>query len=271
MPRLQLLVIDPQNDFMDIDGAALPVPGARADMDRLAGLVDALQRRIDDIVVTLDSHPGVAVERTSFWLAADGGPVAPFTTITAAELRAGRYRPRNAALLAEVQAYLDALEAGSGRTLIVWPVHCVLGTWGHAIHTRLADSLAQWEFARARNSDKVLKGQNPMTEQYSAFRAEVPRADDARSRLNAALMARLAADGHTLLVAGEALSHCVAASGEDMLAHMDDTRLRNTVFLTECMSPVTGFADAGQSFLARLPARGVRTMTAAQALEAFRA
>ena len=41
MTRLQLLVIDPQNDFMDIAGAALPVPGASADMGRLADLVDA--------------------------------------------------------------------------------------------------------------------------------------------------------------------------------------------------------------------------------------
>lgn len=269
MPRLQLLVIDPQNDFMDIDGAALPVPGARADMDRLAGLVDALQGRIDDIVVTLDSHPGVAVERTSFWLAADGGPVAPFTTITAAELRAGRYRPRNVALLAEVQAYLDALEAGSGRTLIVWPVHCVLGTWGHAIEQRLAASLAQWEIARARNTDKVLKGQHPLTEQYSAFRAEVPRADDARSQLNRPLLDRLAGDGSTLLVAGEALSHCVAASGEDMLAQLEPARLQRTIFLTDCMSPVQGFADAGAAFLARLAAHGVRTMDVAQAREAF--
>jgi len=269
MTRLQLLVIDPQNDFMDIEGAALPVPGAVADMERLAQLVDVLQARIDDIVVTLDSHPGVGIERTTFWCTAQGAAVAPFTMITAAEARGGVYRPRDPARQAEVQAYLDALEAGSGRTLIVWPVHCVLGTWGHAIQARLAHSLAQWEFARTRNCDKVLKGQNPMTEQYSAFRAEVPRADDVRTGVNAPLLARLAGSGATLLVAGEALSHCVAASGEDLLAHLDDERLRRTVFLTDCMSPVSGFSDAGQAFLARLPGHGVRTMTAAQALEAF--
>jgi nicotinamidase-related amidase len=168
-----------------------------------------------------------------------------------------------------VQAYLDQLEAGSGRMLIVWPVHCVLGTWGHAIQHRLAQSLAGWESAHARNSDKVLKGRNPMTEQYSAFRAEVPRADDVATHLNAGLLARLGAGGATVLVAGEALSHCVAASGEDMLARMDDTRLRNTVFLTDCMSPVSGFEEAGRAFLDSLPKRGVRSMTAAQALAAF--
>jgi nicotinamidase/pyrazinamidase len=269
MPRLQLLVIDPQNDFMDIAGAALPVTGASADMDRLAGLLDGLQSRIGDIVVTLDSHPGVGIERTTFWVAADGTAVAPFTMITAAQARAGDYRPRDPARRSEVLDYLDALEAASGRTLIVWPVHCVLGTWGHAVQSRLADSIAQWEFAHARNSQKVLKGQNPLTEQYSAFRAEVPRADDPRTAVNMSLLAQLAADGATLLVAGEALSHCVAASGEDMLAHMDDSRLRNTVFLTDCMSPVDGFADAGRAFLARLPARGIRTMTAAQAVQEF--
>lgn len=269
MTRLQLLVIDPQNDFMDIAGAALPVPGASADMDRLATLLDALRPRVDEVVVTLDSHPGVGIERTTFWSTADGAPVPPFTMITAAQARAGSFRPRDPALQVEVQAYLDVLERVSGRTLIVWPVHCVLGTWGHAIQDRFGRSLADWEFACQRNSDKVLKGLNPMTEQYSAFRAEVPRADDARTGLNTGLLARLGAGGRTLLVAGQALSHCVAASGEDMLAQMDADRLRNTVFLRDCMSPVAGFEAAGRDFLDRLPAHGVRTMTAAQAVAAF--
>ena len=36
MSDYDLLIIDPQNDFLDIEGAALPVPGANADMHRLA-------------------------------------------------------------------------------------------------------------------------------------------------------------------------------------------------------------------------------------------
>ena len=34
-PRTLLLMIDPQNDFMDVPCAALPVAGAAADMQRL--------------------------------------------------------------------------------------------------------------------------------------------------------------------------------------------------------------------------------------------
>jgi nicotinamidase/pyrazinamidase len=262
MKRIRLLVIDPQNDFMDVDGAALPVPGASADMARLAGFVDTMAAHIDDMVVTLDSHSSVGIERTSFWLDAQGAPVSPFTPITAAQLVAGQYQPRDARRADEALAYLKALEAGGERTLVVWPVHCVLGTWGHNIAPVLAERIAAWEMSSGQTCDKVLKGLNPMTEQYSAFRAEVPHADDPRTVLNTGLLARLASGAALLVVAGEALSHCVAASGQDMLSGMDAARLRNTVFLSDCMSPVTGFEDAGNDFLQQLRSQGVRTQTA---------
>ena len=267
---MRLLIIDPQNDFMDLPEAALPVPGAQADMHRLAGLIDALSAQIDDIVVTLDSHAGYGIERTTFWVDADGAPVAPFTAITAADAQAGRFRPRDGARAAEALAYLQALEAGGERTLVVWPVHCVLGSWGHNIEPVLAASIARWEQARARACDKVVKGLNPMTEQYSAFRADVPRADDARTQLNLPLLQRLAQGDDVLVVAGEAASHCVAASGQDMLAQWDAARLRNTVFLTDCMSPVPGFESAAQAFLQQLRDAGVSCRSAAELIAAPR-
>jgi len=160
-----------------------------------------------------------------------------------------------------VLAYLTALEASGQRQLVVWPVHCVLGTWGHNIHTGLSDAIAHWEQRTGRVCEKVLKGLNPMTEQYSAFRAEVPRPDDVRTLLNRPLMGRLAAGGGTLLVAGEALSHCVAASVQDMMAALPATRLAQTVLVTDCMSPVTGFEAAGQAFLQEARGRGLRVQT----------
>ena len=259
MRPCELLIIDPQNDFLDIEGAALPVPGANADMDRLADWLRQHRAAVRAVTVTLDSHPSVGIERTSFWLRADGRAAEPFSVVTAAAVRAGQWRPRDAGRTAEVLAYLDALEAPGQRQLVVWPVHCVLGTWGHNIHSGLARSLAEWEMHSGQLCDKVLKGQNPMTEQYSAFRAEVPRADDPRTALNQPLMTRLAAGAELLLVAGEALSHCVAASVQDMLAQLPAARLRQTVLLTDCMSPVAGFEAAGQAFLAQARAAGVRT------------
>lgn len=265
---MRLLIIDPQNDFMDLAQAALPVPGAQADMQRLAHFIDTLSDQIDAIVVTLDSHAGYGIERTTFWVQADGAPVAPFTAITAADAKAGRFRPRDARCAHEALAYLQALQAGGERTLVVWPVHCVLGSWGHNIASGLADSLARWEQRRARACERVVKGQNPMTEHYSAFRAEVPRPDDPRTQLNTALLDQLGQGGDLLVVAGEAASHCVAASGRDMLAQWGAARLRNTVFLTDCMSPVPGFEAAAQQFLQQLRDAGVRCERAAAVLAA---
>ena len=261
MNFFDLFVVDPQNDFLDIEGAALPVPGANADMDRLANWLHHNAAAVQSLTVTLDSHASVGIERTTFWLQQDGTPVAPFTPITAADMQAGRYRPRDAARTQQTLAYLQALEATGQRQLLVWPVHCVLGTWGHNIHTKLAESIAHWELVTGRTCEKMFKGQNPMTEQYSAFRAEVPRADDPRTALNQTLMHRLTVGADTLLVAGEALSHCVAESVQDMVAYMPAQRLRQTVLLTDCMSPVTGFEDAGAAFLAQARTRGLRTLT----------
>jgi nicotinamidase-related amidase len=265
MASYDLLVIDPQNDFLDIPQAALPVAGANADMQRLADWLQQHVGQVNNITVTLDSHASVGVERTTFWEDALGQPVAPFTVITAADLAAGTYRPRHKALREEVLQYLRALEAGGQRQLVVWPVHCVLGTWGHNIHTGLSEAIARWEVTSGKTCNKVLKGMHPLTEQYSAFRAEVPRLDDARTHLNQSLLDTLAEGTHSLLVAGEALSHCVAASVDDMMDHLPAARLQQTVLLTDCMSPVTGFEAAGQDFLQRARERGLR-VTALQTL-----
>lgn len=258
MQLYDLLIIDPQNDFLDIEGAALPVPGARADMDHLAGWLSAHAAQVRKVTVTLDSHASVGVERTTFWLRADGSPVAPFTVITADQLEQGMYRPRHASVRDEALAYLRALEAGSQRQLVVWPVHCVVGNWGHNIHTGLSDAIAAWELQTGRTCRKVLKGLNPLTEQYSAFKAEVPRPDDASTWLNKPLAQSLYEDGATLLIAGEALSHCVAASVADLMNELPSQALQNMALLTDAMSPVPGFEAAGEAFLAQARAAGIQ-------------
>ncbi len=275
----QLLIVDPQNDFCDIAGATLPVTGANADLQRLAALVDQAAGAISDIVVTLDSHPVYAIERPAFWQQDDaagaGGaaqPVAPFTQIKAEDVRAGRFSPRDPALRDQVLAYLDALEASPKKyILMVWPAHCVVGTWGHNVHDDLAAALGRWEAARLRTVEKVLKGLNPMTEQYSAVRAEVPVASDPRTQTNRALVDRIVDFPGLTFIAGEASSHCVAATAEDLFAEMSPERLARVVLIEDAMSPVGGFEAGAQAFVERARGLGVRSMTAAQALGALSA
>lgn len=266
----KLFIIDPQNDFCDIEAAALPVPGASADLERLSVLVAQSGDAVTEITVTLDSHPYVAIERVTFWRRGDGGPVAPFTEITSDGVRQGRYLPRNGKLLPEVVEYLRRLEAQGRYRLMIWPVHCVLGTPGHNIYAPLARALADWEVLTQRQVAKVLKGSNPLTEHYSAIRAEVARHDDPGTGVNDRLIERARpAAGERLLVAGEASSHCVRATVVDLLEAFSDAERSRTVLLADCMSPVPGFEAQARAFLTDACAAGARLMSCEAALAAL--
>ena len=274
MSRTQLLIIDPQNDFCDLPvtsdtppGAtpALPVKGADADMQRTAALIDAAGPRIDAITITLDSHHRLDIAHPGFWRRANGEAVSPFTQITAAQVRAGEFQPRDSAALPRTLAYLDELEARGRYTLMVWPVHCEIGSWGHNVHAAVRSAYNRWEEVRQATVQKVVKGTNPWTEHYSAVQAEVPANDDPGTELNTALLADL--DRYDLIfIAGEASSHCVKATTEHIVQHLPGGCPERLVLLTDCMSPVAGFEAQAEAFLAAMRDQGVRLMTSTEAL-----
>jgi nicotinamidase/pyrazinamidase len=272
---IHLLVIDPQNDFCDLPAEylarnplikdrselvqpSLPVMGAHGDMQRLAEFMQRGLRGLSDISVTLDSHHRLGIERPAFWMQADGKPVAPFTSIQAADVRAGRFLPRNPKAIKRVLAYLDSLEAAGRYTLMVWPAHCEIGTWGHNVHFDVRTAYNQWEERELGVVNKVTKGSNPWTEHYSALMAEVPDADDPSTQLNRGLIDVLG-EADLVLIAGEAGSHCVKATTEHIADNFGDANLAKLVLLTDCMSPVGGFEKQYQDFVAAMRARGLQT------------
>ena len=271
-----LLLIDPQNDFCDLPPAqcppgeapALPVTGAHADLQRVAAFIDAAATQLTAITVTLDSHLRLDIAHPGFWQSADGGAVAPFTPITAVQVRTGAFRPRDEAALPRVLAYLDELEARGRYTLMVWPVHCEIGSWGQAVHADVRAAYNRWEEARQRSVQRVLKGSNPWTEHYSAVMAEVPDDSDPGTQLNRELITQLARSDR-LLVAGEASSHCVRATVEHLAEHLGE-KLDRLLLLSDCMSPVAGFEAQALSFLDAMRTRGLRVMTSIQALALLR-
>ncbi len=270
--KTHLLLIDPQNDFCDLPPdwlpcspvtgelvqPALPVAGAHADMQRAAGLVKRLRDEVGAITVTLDSHHRIDIAHPGFWVeTASGRAPGPFTPITAAQVRAGAYLPRDAARLDRVLAYLDALEAAGRYMLMVWPVHCQMGSWGHGVHAGLQAALDTWADREGRSVQVVTKGENPWTEHYSALQAEVPDPADEDTELNEALLAELDRFDR-VLIAGEAGSHCVRATVEHLAAHLPSGRLDKLVLLTDCISPVAGFEAQQAEFLAAMQARGLQ-------------
>jgi nicotinamidase-related amidase len=278
--RVHLLIIDPQNDFCDLPEAyrpvdphtgervapALPVAGAHQDMTRLAAFIDRGRGWLSDMTVTLDSHHRIDVAHPTFWLRRDGGAVSPFTPITARQVRDGEFRPREAEALPRVLAYLDELEARGRYTLMVWPVHCEIGSWGHNVHADVKAAYNRWEEQTLRTVDFVAKGQNPWTEHYSAIQAEVPDEHDPDTQLNRALIVRLdAAD--LILVAGEASSHCVKATTEHLVENLPSGRREKVVLVTDCMSAVPGFEAQHDAFFKDMQRRGAVLTTSTDMLQ----
>lgn len=273
-----LLIIDAQNDFCDLPvhqcpydplagrrlAPALPVAGADADLQRLARFIRRAGRAIDAITLTLDSHQLVDIAHPPFWRQADGSAVAPFTAISAAALRQGLFRPANPALLPQAQAYVDTLEAQGRYGLMVWPVHCQTGSWGQALHAHVLAACNAWAARTLQAVHAVHKGEHPLTEHYSALMAEVPDATVPATGLNRALLARLAG-AHTLVIAGQASSHCVKATVAHLLQHLPPGSAQRLVLLTDCMSPVASFETAATDFLQAVAAQGVRCLPQAEA------
>ena len=277
---IELLIIDPQNDFCDLPPdwcgvdpltrqavlPALPVLGAHADMLRLAGLIRSGMDGIAAITVTLDSHHRFDIAHPTFWKTRSGEAVTPFTPITASQVRSGDFAPKDAAMLPRTLAYLDELERHGRYTLMVWPVHCEMGSWGHNVHAAVKAAYNAWEDSRLALVRKVNKGSNPWTEHYSALQAEVPDEADAATQLNTALIASLD-KADMIVIAGEASSHCVRATAEHLIDNLPSRHVTKVVLLTDCMSPVGGFEAQHKAFLDDMAHRGVALTTSAQMLK----
>ena len=271
MPNAHLLIIDPQNDFCDFPATqagnqpALPVTGADADICRLAQFIEHSSAGLENITITLDTHQYLDIAHHTFWRDANGAVPPPYTQVRLQDVTEGRLLPCRAENLPGVIAYLQQLEQRQRYTHMLWPVHCQLGSWGHAVHAGLLSACNEWSVRRLRNTVYVQKGYNPGTEHYSAIAAEVPDNADETTGVNRVLLAQLAKADY-LLVGGEAASHCLRATVEDLLRYLPEFRLPQLVLISDCMSPVSGFEAQAATFFADMQARGVHLMTAQDVL-----
>lgn len=258
--NIQLLVIDPQNDFCDPHHGSLHVPGAEADMDRLAAMIERLDGKLSDIHVTLDSHRKVDISHPIWWKDSRGAHPAPFTMIRAQDLRDGTWTTTLPSAYDRTLAYLEALDTGGRYPHVVWPYHCLIGDEGHNVWPTLSAAVHEWE-ERFAMADFVTKGSNPWTEHFSAVAAEVPDPADPTTQVNAGLI-RTLEEADVILLAGEALSHCLANTVRDIASHFaDPATIRKLVLLTDASSNVTGFENLGDQFVKDLTAQGMQTST----------
>jgi len=257
--NVQLLTIDPQNDFCDSAGS-LFVPGAEEDMKRLAAMVRRAGNKLNDIHVTLDSHRTVDVAHPVFWKDSAGKHPNPFTIITVQDVENGTWQATNPGFAARALEYVKQLESNARYPLCIWPEHCIIGSWGHSIYPELSDALIGWERERFAIVDYVTKGSNVFTEHYSAVQADVPDPTDPSTMLNARLIDILQT-ADIVAITGEALSHCVANTVNDIIDNFGDENVKKLVLLEDTTSSVLRFEQQGEDFVKKAVAKGMQVST----------
>ena len=122
-------------------------------------------------------------------------------------------------------------------SIVIWPEHCVVSTWGHQIDEGLKNALRTWKNRTGQAVRYVFKGENPYTDQFSIFEG----LDDSwpQTAFNEDLFSYLR-ERESVVFSGEALSHCVEASILSYVRRLG-AETQRVCLLADCSSPVSGF------------------------------
>jgi nicotinamidase/pyrazinamidase len=256
--KVCLLCIDPQEDFVNRGGkGTLAVVGAIGDMDRLSVMVRKFGSEIDEIQMTLDSHYITHIAHPFWWKDKKGNHPAPFTLIGADSVAKGDWTATNPELQDWSKNYVDQLAANKRYPLVIWPVHCIIGSPGQCIDPSFLQAISEWETKFYAIAPRTTKGSNPFTEHYSAVKADVEHPSDPTTRLNSKLVDTLK-DYDDILIAGEALSHCVANTIRDIADEFSVDQVKKFVLLQDASSNVTSFEKQGEDFVNEMVAKGMK-------------
>ena len=280
--RIALLLVDVQNTFC-LPEFELFVPGAVDDSRRICEFVYRNLDAITQVVLTLDTHHATQIFHALWLVDAEGRHPGPYTLVSADDVERGiwRFNPEAGSTLGiEPEAgqrhlldYVRALEYGGKYALTIWPYHAMLGGIGHALVSAVEEAVFFHTVARQSQPRFEPKGETPWTEHYSALGPEVTQgpSGEVALRRNEELVRHLLGFD-AVLIAGQAKSHCVAWTIDDLL---DEPMLAEKVFLLEdCSSPVivpgvVDYTEEANAAFARFAAAGMHVVCSTDPLESW--
>ena len=276
-----LVLVDVQKDFHP--GGSLAIPTADEDALRIAQLLKDHPTKISRVVATMDSHQKLHIAHPGFWISGEDSQSHPnpFTIISSEDIIAGKWKPRCDIKipkgtidgeifdgLADVLSsdgtidlykysieYTKRLEAKGKFKLCVWPEHCLIGSVGHGMVDVVFDAVKEWSQITGGSVEWVLKGENLLTESYSALEAEVPVCK--MTAFNSSLMSSLQ-ESDQLLICGQAMSHCVNYTTRSFIERWPKDQIGKVTIIRDCASSVPGFDEAGATFLKEMEDSGVK-------------
>jgi len=255
--KVALLLIDCQNTFctpkfeMFLGGKS--GNAAVIDNQRMCKFIYRNLRVITKVYASLDTHKTMQIFHPIFLINDKGEHPRPFTPVSLEDIESGKWKVNPAVpinlhkhdksdLQKHLTHYCRELSRGGKYLLMIWPYHAMLGGIGHALVSSIEETLFFHNVARQSQSEFLIKGDHPLTENYSILAPEITGDTQGKKigKDNTALIEKLL-KYDAVIIAGQAKSHCVAWTIEDMLKEINKRNhmLANKFYLLEdCTSPV---------------------------------
>lgn len=264
--RICLLLVDVQNTFC-IPGFELFVAGnsgtgAVDDNKRLCEFIYTNLHRISHIIPTMDTHQAIQIFHSIFFVDDNGENPPPLTFIKNSDIESGKWKLNDEIaetlgysvgyLREYVSHYTAQLERNSKYDLMIWPYHAMTGGIGHALVAAVEEALFFHTICRYSQPEFQVKGDNPLTEHYSALRPEVTEDMYRNSLISrgeglfqnplpADSIYKMLNDYDKVVLAGQAKSHCVSWTIDDIIRFIPEQErhlLKKVYVLEDCTSPV---------------------------------
>ena len=290
--RICLLLIDVQNTFcipeFELFVGGKSGKGAVEDNQRLCEFMYRNLGLITTITPTMDTHTAMQIFHPIFWINAFGEhPIPAATSITPKDIEEGIWQVNPAVANSITQGdyellekhayhYVKQLSQDGKYPLTVWPYHSMLGGIGHALVSSVEEAIFFHCIARQSQTQFEIKGDNPLTENYSVLRPEVLISFDKNplAQKNTRLIQQLL-DFDAVIIGGQAKSHCVAWTIDDLLTEIKqiDANLTKKVYLLEdCTSPVVvpgvvDYTEQADAAFTRFAAAGMHIVKSTEVMQ----
>lgn len=283
--KVGVLVIDGQETFVNPQGE-LAVGGAVEDSQRTVEFIYRNLGVISGLNFTLDTHLAYEIFHAPFLVNDAGENPSPYTMVSHDDVVGGVWRasPFMASALgvqlmaaqAQLEHYTAELAKTGRYTLIIWPFHAMFGGKGHSLVSGLEEVALFHAIARGAQTHLEVKGTNPWTENYSVLGPEVKQlVNGTPVPRNTGFIGKLLQYDY-LVIAGQAKSHCVAWTIEDLLTEIlaQDPELAKKVYLLEdCTSPVItpdmDFTQQGNEAFDRFRDAGMHVVTSTDPIDSW--
>ncbi|MEG4280278.1 isochorismatase [Microcoleus sp. MON1_C1] len=287
--RICLMIIDAQNTFclpeFELFVGGRSGSGAVDDNLRLCEFIYRNLNAITTIAPTMDTHTALQIFHPIFWIDEAGEhPLPAATSITLEDVQKGIWKVNPAvadsiscgnlsALEKQACHYVKQLSDDGKYPLTIWPYHSMLGGIGHALVSAVEEAVFFHTIARNSQALFEIKGGNPLTENYSVLRPEVLDGFDGNpiAEKNAKFIDKLL-DFDAVIIAGQAKSHCVAWTIDDLLTEIlarDPNWAKKVYLLEDCTSPVVvpgvvDFTEQADAAFQRFAAAGMNVVKSTQ-------